>query len=87
MSYSEWSETRRLLYDTVNLLSKNINTIKKITQFLSDASMDVSPEADTEKKKLCSYLTTRLQVKITRRRQLNIPCKCGKVEIFEYGSS
>jgi hypothetical protein len=50
--------------DDVNLLRDNIDTIKKNTETLTDASKEVGLEINIEKTKLCYYLITRIQVKI-----------------------
>jgi hypothetical protein len=47
--------------DDVNLLGDNIDTINKNTETLIDASKEVSPEINVEKKlSICSYLVIRM---------------------------
>jgi hypothetical protein len=47
--------------DDVNLLGNNIDTIKKNTGNLIDASMKVGLEVNTEKLRICCCLVTRMQ--------------------------
>jgi hypothetical protein len=48
----------------VNLLSKNINTIKKDTYPLLDASQEIVLEVNPRKPNIYSYLVTRMQDRI-----------------------
>jgi hypothetical protein len=50
--------------DDVTLLGDNIDTIKKNTETLIDASKEVGLEINVEKTKYMSCLVTRMQVKI-----------------------
>jgi hypothetical protein len=55
-------------------LGDNINTIKKNTETLIEASKEVGPEVNTEKLCIC-YLITRMQGKIITKRQITDPLK------------
>jgi hypothetical protein len=44
----------------MNLLGDNIDTIKKNTETLIDASMEIGLEINIEKTKLCCYLVARM---------------------------
>jgi hypothetical protein len=50
--------------DDVNLLGDNIDTVKKNTQTLIDASKEVGLEVNVEKTKYTLSLGTRMQAKI-----------------------
>jgi hypothetical protein len=50
----------------VTLLGDNIDTIKKNTETLTDASKEVGLEINVEKTNLCCCFITRMQVKIER---------------------
>jgi hypothetical protein len=50
--------------DDVNILDDNIDTIKKNTQTLIDASKEIGLEVNTEKTNICSCLVTKMQGKI-----------------------
>jgi hypothetical protein len=50
--------------DDMNLLRDNIDTIKKNTETLTDASKEVGLQADAEKLIICCCLVTRMQGKI-----------------------
>jgi hypothetical protein len=52
-----------LLFSIQSVLCRNINTIKKNTESLLEAGMNVGPEVNAEKI-LCSGLTIRMQDKI-----------------------
>jgi hypothetical protein len=49
--------------DYVNLLGDNIDTTKKNTETLTDASKEVGLETNVEKLSICCYLVTRMHVK------------------------
>jgi hypothetical protein len=59
--------TGRFYADDVNLLGDNVDTIKKNTQTLIDASKEVGPEVNTEKLSICCCLITIMQGKIANR--------------------
>jgi hypothetical protein len=46
--------------DSVNLLGDNIDTIRKNTETLLDASKEVGPEINIQKLSICCYLITRM---------------------------
>jgi hypothetical protein len=50
--------------DDVNLLGDNIDTIKKNTETVIDASKEVGLEINVEKTKYMLCLVTRMQIKI-----------------------
>jgi hypothetical protein len=56
--------------DDVNLVGDNIDTVKKNTETLIDASKEVGLEVNAEKLRLCCYLVARMQDKIVELRQL-----------------
>jgi hypothetical protein len=60
------NETYQLLVyvDDVNLLDDNIDTIKKNTRTLIDASKEIGLEVNIEKLCICCCLVTRMQGKI-----------------------
>jgi hypothetical protein len=58
--------------DNVNLLWDNINTIKKSTETLIDASMEVGLEVNIEKLCICCCLITTMLVKIANRSFENV---------------
>lgn len=62
----KWNVTHQLLVsaDGVDLLGKDIDTIKKNTEVLLFISKHIGLEANTEKSK-CLYLVNRTQGKIT----------------------
>jgi hypothetical protein len=53
--------------DDVNLLEESIDTVKRNTEMLNDASKEVGLEINVEKLSIYCYLITRIQVKIGRK--------------------
>jgi hypothetical protein len=58
--------THQLLFyaDGVNLLGDNIDTIKRNTQTLIDASKEIGLEVNAENESICCCLVTRMQGKV-----------------------
>jgi hypothetical protein len=59
--------------DDVSLLGDNIDTIKKDTETLIDASKEVGLDINIEKASICYCLVAGLQVKIRTQKKANRP--------------
>jgi hypothetical protein len=61
---TKWDKSAAVYADDENLLGDNIDTIKKNTGTLTDASKDGGLEVKQRKRRICSCFITRMQGKI-----------------------